>query len=212
MDMKGLKLANLLAIGALLVFAEAGCKRSPTKGVTPIPGTTGKPSTGREASRPIGDGNTVPSPISPTPSQVNVDPGTVGTNGVPLPSEPFQGMNQDPGMFKANTVLFDFDSWAIKKDQRAKIEEVGNYLKGAAMASNKLLIEGHCDERGTEEYNRALGERRALAIREYLVRFGVAANRLYTRSWGEDRPAIQGHDEAAWSKNRRGEFVVLTPQ
>jgi peptidoglycan-associated lipoprotein len=87
---------------------------------------------------------------------------------------------------------------------------VANYFK--QHSAEKLQIEGHCDERGTEEYNRALGERRALAIREYLVNLGVAADRVYTLSWGEDKPADTGHDEAAWGKNRRGEFILLKPK
>ena len=77
---------------------------------------------------------------------------------------------------------------------------------------NKLLIEGHCDERGTEEYNRSLGERRALAVREYLVRLGIQASRIRTISYGFDRPVDNGHNEAAWSKNRRDEFIVLMPR
>ena len=76
---------------------------------------------------------------------------------------------------------------------------------------NKLLIEGHCDERGTEEYNRALGERRALAAREYLNSLGIKGERVRTVSYGEDRPSVDGHDESAWSKNRRAEFILLKP-
>jgi peptidoglycan-associated lipoprotein len=72
-------------------------------------------------------------------------------------------------------------------------------------------VDGHCDERGTEEYNRALGERRALALREELISLGVDPNRIDTVSYGKDRPAETGHDEAAWRKNRRGEFLLETP-
>jgi peptidoglycan-associated lipoprotein len=72
-------------------------------------------------------------------------------------------------------------------------------------------VEGHCDERGTEGYNLSLGERRALAVRTYLVNLGISADRVYTISFGEARPAVDGHTEAAWSKNRRGEFILLLP-
>jgi hypothetical protein len=82
----------------------------------------------------------------------------------------------------------------------------------AASASDKLLIEGHCDERGTEEYNRSLGERRALALREALAKAGVSPDRVRTLSYGKDKPADPGHDESAWSKNRRGEFILLHPK
>jgi len=112
-------------------------------------------------------------------------------------------------MFEADTVYFDFDSAAIKTNEKAKIETVAAYLKGNS--SQAMKIEGHCDQRGTEEYNRALGERRALAVREALVRAGVAPDRIETISYGEDRPADPGNTEAAWKKNRRGVFVLLSP-
>ena len=82
----------------------------------------------------------------------------------------------------------------------------------AAAPGNALLIEGHCDERGTEEYNRALGERRADGLREALVKQGVSADRIATRSFGKDKPVDPGHNEAAFSKNRRGEFILLHPK
>jgi len=73
-----------------------------------------------------------------------------------------------------------------------------------------MRVEGHCDERGTEEYNRALGERRALSIRDVLVQQGISPTRITTESWGEDRPATEGETESAFTENRRGEFVLLT--
>jgi peptidoglycan-associated lipoprotein len=72
-------------------------------------------------------------------------------------------------------------------------------------------VEGHCDERGTEEYNRALGERRALAVRDYLMNLGIDGDRIFTISYGEDLPAADGHDENAYRLNRRAEFVLLRP-
>ncbi|MBI5773590.1 MAG: OmpA family protein [Verrucomicrobia bacterium] len=121
-------------------------------------------------------------------------------------------MLKDAVMFSGNTVFFDLDKATIKKTEQKKIDEVAAYLKSSGASANKMLVEGHCDERGTEEYNRALGERRALAVREYLVRAGVGPDRVYTRSYGEDRPADPGHNEAAWSKNRRGDFILLKPK
>ncbi len=112
-------------------------------------------------------------------------------------------------MFEADTVYFDFDSSTIKNSEMPKIERVADYFK--SNPSHAVKVEGHCDERGTEEYNRSLGERRALAIREHLVRAGIAPNRIETISYGEDRPADPEHNEAAWKKNRRGVFVLLTP-
>ena len=92
----------------------------------------------------------------------------------------------------------------------ASLEAVAAALKSDSSA--KLLIEGGCDERGTEEYNRSLGERRALAAREALANDGVDPSRIRTISYGKDKPADPGHDEAAWAKNRRAEFVLLHPK
>ena len=103
-------------------------------------------------------------------------------------------------------VLFDYDSARIRPSEVSKLETVAAYVKSNP---GKLVIEGHCDERGTAEYNRALGERRALAAREELVKLGVDSSRMSTISYGKDRPAEMGHDEAAWAKNRRCEFVVV---
>ena len=74
-----------------------------------------------------------------------------------------------------------------------------------------MRVEGNCDERGTEEYNRALGERRALAVREELIRLGIGPTEVDTISYGKDRPVAQGHDESAWKLNRRDDFIVLSP-
>ena len=113
--------------------------------------------------------------------------------------------NWEKGQFAA--VYFDFDSAAIRPGEVSKLEAAA-----AAMKSNpgKLVVEGHADERGTSEYNRALGERRAQAAREQLIKLGVSADKISTVSYGEERPADPGHDEAAWSKNRRCEFVVVS--
>jgi peptidoglycan-associated lipoprotein len=75
-------------------------------------------------------------------------------------------------------------------------------------SQEKIVIEGHCDERGTAEYNIALGERRAKSVKRYLINLGVDSSQLSTISYGEERPADPGHNEAAWAKNRRAEFVI----
>ena len=104
------------------------------------------------------------------------------------------------------SVYFDFDSSAIRSDQRAVLQ--GNSSKiGQNAAWRMIVIEGHCDERGSEEYNLALGERRADAVRRYMVDLGVPSARMSTVSFGESRPAVQGHDESAWRYNRRADFV-----
>ena len=104
-------------------------------------------------------------------------------------------------------IYFNFDSADLSADSRAKLSKNAELLVKAP--SVKLQIQGNCDERGSDEYNLALGERRAKAARDYLVNLGVAPDRLSIISYGEEKPADQGHDEAAWAKNRRDEFVVI---
>ena len=111
----------------------------------------------------------------------------------------------DRTQFAAQTVYFDYDSAKIKPSEHSKLEAIAAALKGHA---KKLVIEGHTDERGTAEYNRALGEKRAQSAREALVSLGIAAERMTTVSFGKDRPVEPSHDDTAWSKNRRCEFVV----
>jgi peptidoglycan-associated lipoprotein len=116
-------------------------------------------------------------------------------------------MAQDRTTLAADIVYFDYDSSVIKTSEQSKIDAVAAVMKSDATA--KLLVEGNCDERGTEEYNRSLGERRALAAREALASAGIDASLVATRSYGEDKPVDPGHNEEAWKKNRRDEFVLL---
>lgn len=103
------------------------------------------------------------------------------------------------------TVYFEFDSFELTADAKAKIDANAAWLKGHA--NRAVQVEGHCDERGTTEYNLALGERRAGVVKDALVARGVPATQLSTISYGEERPAVNGSDEYAWSQNRRAEFV-----
>ena len=103
-------------------------------------------------------------------------------------------------------IYFDFDRSTIRPEFQPVLEGVAGWLNDRP--DKQLLIEGHCDERGTDEYNLALGERRALSVRRYLVGLGIAPDRLHTISYGEEQPAVSGSDEAAWAKNRRAEFKV----
>jgi peptidoglycan-associated lipoprotein len=119
-------------------------------------------------------------------------------------------MKQDPSKLAAYTVHFKFDSAVVQDGEQANVASVGQALTSDPTA--KLLIEGHCDERGTEEYNRSLGERRALALREALAKDGIDPMRIRTISYGKDKPVESGHDDSAWAKNRRGEFIYCTPK
>ena len=103
-------------------------------------------------------------------------------------------------------VFFDFDSAAISDASKATLDKQAKWLGQYQNVS--ITVEGHCDERGTREYNLALGERRASAIKKYLASNGVSAGRVTTISYGKERPAVEGSDESAWSQNRRGVTVV----
>lgn len=104
------------------------------------------------------------------------------------------------------TVYFDFDSSSLDGSTKETVKANAEFLK--TNASVDVQVEGHCDERGGRQYNLALGERRAKAVRDYLVALGVEAKRVSIVSYGNERPNAEGHDESAWSKNRRGNFVV----
>lgn len=124
-------------------------------------------------------------------------------SGIPMTAR-FTGGTEHPGMFAP--VYFAYDSSQVAATERAKVETVINYLKQNSAVD--VIVEGHCDERGSREYNLALGERRAQAVRSYLSDLGISSERIQTKSLGEEAPANPGHDEAAWSANRRAEFVL----
>ena len=104
-------------------------------------------------------------------------------------------------------VYFGFDSAVIPGGEMEKIDSVVAHL--AERTDRVVIVEGHCDERGSNEYNMSLGENRAGIVRDYLVNNGIAVDRIQTRSYGSEKPAVEGHDEGAWSKNRRGEFAIF---
>ena len=103
-------------------------------------------------------------------------------------------------------VYFGFDSTVVPQGEIGKIDAVAQHLD--SNADRVVVVEGNCDERGSNEYNMALGENRAGIIRNYLVQCGIDASRIQTRSFGEEKPAVDGHDEGAWALNRRGDFAI----
>ena len=129
-------------------------------------------------------------------------------NGTPLPERQegvsFTSDNVDKKQFPP--VYFGFDSISIAGGEQAKIQSVADFLKNN---QNTIILAGFTDERGTAEYNRGLGERRAQAVRSALISAGADANKLQTVSFGAEMPADQGSGEAAWAKNRRTEFGVV---
>jgi peptidoglycan-associated lipoprotein len=106
---------------------------------------------------------------------------------------------------KFRNVQFAFDSFQIENSEIPKIEAAASYMKENPRF--RLTVEGHCDERGTREYNMSLGESRALAVRAYLVRLGIDGSRVQTKSYGEEKPLDPAHTESAWTVNRRAEFL-----
>lgn len=202
--MKMNKLIFPLVIALTAVLASTGCKKGITR-ITPLPG---------ENPGAVGPGDNNPNTLPPSPTFNPGGPGVTpmnltgggdtSTNWVP------GDMIQDHQALAAYTVHFKFDSAAVQDSEQANIAAVA-----AALTSDpnvKLLIEGNCDERGTEEYNRALGERRALALRETLAKGGIDPSRIRTISYGKDKPVDTGHDDAAFAKNRRGDFVLCHPK
>jgi len=212
--------------------AITGCKKTP-KNVTPIYGaktnvdgrggptdpTFPQTSTNPRTPPTIGPGGDLPSTTPIRPETFNPPTSNPPTNFTPTNPEggfrsaelgEFEGMLTDREALRGSTVHFDYDKSVVKATEVVKLQEAVKALK--ANPNFKLLVEGHCDERGTEEYNRALGERRALSVRAQLIKSGIAPTRLRTLSYGEDKPAELGHTEAAWAKNRRSELVLLKPK
>lgn len=113
-----------------------------------------------------------------------------------------------PSDLTFRTVYFDYDKSDIRTDQRSNIQSNAELMQ--RYGTVKILVEGHCDDRGTDEYNIALGQRRADASKQYLVEFGIDGSRINTVSYGESRPVDSGSNESAWAKNRRTEFVVIS--
>jgi peptidoglycan-associated lipoprotein len=108
----------------------------------------------------------------------------------------------------AAMIHFDLDKSSIRSDDMGALDAKVAILQ--ANSDLRIRVGGHCDERGSDEYNLALGNRRAQAAKQYLVSHGIDASRIETQSWGEERPSVDGHDESAWSQNRRDEFEVIS--
>ena len=142
----------------------------------------------------------------PPPPQSDVTPTPTG----PIePSGPIPGTQEHFAqvMQGRDTIYFDTDKFDIDAEDQAALRQQAQYLQ--AYPNVRATIEGHCDERGTREYNLALGERRANAAKNYLVSLGVGAERVTTVSYGKERPIALGSDENAWARNRRAVTVVL---
>ena len=122
------------------------------------------------------------------------------------PSSIKPGSAEDFRVNVGDTVLFDLDQHSVRSDAQGILQKQAAWLK--QYPSVRLMVEGHCDERGTREYNLALGDRRAYAVKEFLVSLGVDAARLQTKSYGKERPVCAESDDSCWQQNRRGYSVI----
>ena len=220
--MKYDKLNITFAVLALFAVGVSGCKsQKPTK-LTTIPGVktvVQNPS----PTGPVGPvtpvnpppGTTLPPtpppttpPVGPT-GPVVVNPGPTDPMNFDFPST-FENTIADRDALFDLMVNFDYDSASIRPADMPKITEVARHL----LQNPKFLlqVEGHCDERGTEQYNLSLGERRALAVTEQIIRLGISPNRIRTLSLGEEVPMVDSSTQDAYAQNRRGEFVLMVPQ
>ncbi len=153
---------------------------------------------------PAGPAAAAPAPSTAQPApEVKVAP--PATQAQPAPAAPQQQAGA-PVASPLKDVFYDFDKSNIRDDQKAALNDDVAWLK--ANTGAKVLVEGHCDERGTAEYNLALGERRAKTAKDYLIAAGITADRISTISYGKERPFVLGHDESAWKWNRRAHFVL----
>jgi peptidoglycan-associated lipoprotein len=143
-----------------------------------------------------GDAETPESRGGAIKEEARTDPGLPGRSGLTRGGDDTQ----------LETIFFAFDDASLRADAKRSLQAGAKQLEKSDV---RIEIQGHCDERGTEEYNLALGQRRAEAARRYLRDLGISSSRIETKSFGESMPAVRGHGEAAWSKNRRDEFVVV---
>ncbi len=145
-----------------------------------------------------------PTPATPPPAPTAPAPAPT-----PAPTPPAPAPTPSPASSASASDLqpafFDYDSDALRDDARSALDRDAKLLRDNP--GLKIVIEGHCDERGTVEYNQALGERRAKAARDYLAQAGIDAGRMKMISYGKERPFADGHDETAWAQNRRAHFV-----
>ena len=195
---------SLLLVAPLLVLALflVGCPKRPatmTSGTAAPPPTP--PSTVTPPPGPTTPPSTVTPPPGPTtpPSTVTPPPGPTTPPQPPRVSE----FTENPNL---KDIHFDFDKYNIRPGDAKILDANASWLK--SNAGNLLLIEGHCDERGTNEYNLALGERRAKSTMNYLVAQGVQASRITIISYGKERPLCPEHNEGCWARNRRAHFLT----
>lgn len=186
MSKRHMMLSTLVVASCVAMFA-VGCKKNQPVTTPPPPPPVEEPA---------------PTPPPPPPKTEVEEPFKEAQ------PEPARELTASEVTGKLKTVYFDFDKYDLDDSDRALIRSNVDVLKAGDASKWNVVVEGHCDERGTIEYNLALGEKRAKAVRDYMTSLGLPASRVRIVSYGEERPADPGHNEAAWAKNRRAEFKV----
>jgi len=180
---------SLLLVGLII----SGCaKRPATTAATAAPAPAPRAAT--------------PAPTPSAPAPAPAAPAPAPAAAAPAAPAPRPAPKEFVAVAALKEVFFDFDKYDIRAEDAKTLDANAAWLK--TNADNLLLIEGHCDERGTNEYNLALGERRAKATMNYLVSQGIQANRITIISYGEERPICTEKSESCWAKNRRAQFLV----
>ena len=200
MDLRRSRIALVVLLSMLLTTA---CAKRPALTEVAAPPPTGAAVTAPPAPPPPVAPPVAPPPAAPPPVVAAPPPPP------PAPAPPRSAPAEFRPHPELGDVFFDFDRYALKPDAARTLDASIAWLK--ANPSALVLIEGHCDERGTNAYNLVLGERRARAALEYLVSRGVAAARIEMISYGEERPACTERSETCWSRNRRAHFLTKTP-
>ncbi len=202
--MKKFSNAFLMTLAVVIIIAAPAC-RSRRK-VTP-PVTT---PTATSASVP----DVAPPPAQTNPGQtVTTEPDFVDETPreetFPADIEALNQYVQNKGYIR--DAFYNYDEATLDDSAQAALTSSATWLKGREGSGYHLLVEGHCDERGTEQYNLALGDRRANSARDFLMTLGVDGSRIRTVSYGEERPFEEGHDDSAWAQNRRAHLVLVRP-
>jgi len=190
----------------MCVVVLAGCAKRPAMTAASAPAPTGA----AQATTPSGSGSgagsgsssSSPSPSASARQETTPAPGTRSGSTAASARPAIQEFAANPNL---NDIHFDFDKYDIRPNDAKVLDANAAWLKGN---NTLVLVEGHCDERGTNEYNLALGERRAKATMNYLVSRGVQAARVTIISYGEERPVCTEHNTACWAKNRRAHFLA----
>ena len=192
-----MKISTIMAVAALtLAFVSTGCKYDKSAGSGDEAGNVSDINADE-----LGEGES-------QTEEIGVDELTEGDDINALAGEKrFEDLYTKCTDVNFEPVYFGFDASMVPSFELGKIDAVVQHL--TEKTDRVVVIEGNCDERGSNEYNVILGESRSTILRNYLVQNGIATDRIQTRSYGEEKPAVDGHDESAWARNRRGEFVIF---